>query len=108
MDAVIAIEEPIGEGTYLAELTINKKDKVSGGVSINRELVYAGSNPVLEVTGLMKTDKYFEEITEIETGRYVIQGVRVTKESFGSDDDEIIYAFRADNIEVKEVTESGR
>lgn len=52
--------------------------------------------------GQLATHKYFETIQEIETDRYILRGVEVTDETFGTNDFNILYEFEAQDWEVKE------
>lgn len=53
------------------------------------------------VTGEMKTHRYIESIDRIETHRYILLDVEVVQETFGSDDFDILYEFRAKDYFVK-------
>lgn len=47
--------------------------------------------------GQLTTHKYFEEITKIETDRFVLNNVEVTEETFGTNDFNILYEFQVNN-----------
>jgi hypothetical protein len=56
--------------------------------------------------GILSTHRYFEEISQIETRRYVLKGVEVFQEDFGSDDHQIAYSFTAKELIVKGIDEN--
>lgn len=47
--------------------------------------------------GQLATHKYFEEITKIETDRFILENVEVTDEIFGTNDFNILYEFEVHN-----------
>lgn len=47
--------------------------------------------------GQLATHKYFEEITKIETDRFILENVEVTDETFGTNDFNILYEFEVHN-----------
>ena len=49
--------------------------------------------------GQLATHKYFEEITKIETDRFILENVEVTDETFGTNDFNILYEFEVHNYE---------
>lgn len=89
----------------MALIRINKApENKFGKVSIDRERVQnqqTGENEII-TTGVLSIHDYIEDIHEIETERYIVSGVDVYKESFGTNDNSIYYHFFADGISVKE------
>ena len=51
--------------------------------------------PVITIEGVLSTKSYIEEIYAIENERYFLDDVVVTHESYGSEEDEIVYTFMA-------------
>ena len=47
--------------------------------------------------GQLATHKYFEEITKIETDRFILENIEVTDETFGTNDFNILYEFEVHN-----------
>lgn len=86
----------------MAQITINDKLAVNGKMTFNRTLIAdeEGNNSFL-ITGVLSTHLYFEEITKIETSRYILNGVEVYQESYGSDDYDIVYSFRSKDLIIK-------
>lgn len=78
-------------------LLINSETKIEGSMSVSMGL----KNNSLVIDGALKTDMYIEEIDCIESERYFIDGVTVISESFGTDNDDIIYNFTAKSMKVK-------
>lgn len=60
-----------------------------------------------ETVGHLAIHEYISDIDEIESARYLLQGVDVYREVFGSDDFNILYEFRLlDGLDVTIKTES--
>ena len=53
------------------------------------------------VRGQMVTHKYIEDIFKIETHRYLLSDIKVYRETFGSDDFNILYEFEAKDYTIK-------
>lgn len=47
--------------------------------------------------GQLATHRYFEEITKIESDRFILENVEVTDEVFGTNDFNILYEFEVHN-----------
>lgn len=82
----------------MAKIIINNENEVNGKLSISRRLV---SNDNIEVTGQLATHRYFEEIDYIESERYILTGVKIIEEEFGSNDFDILYTFKAKYLDIK-------
>lgn len=84
----------------MAKLKINGEDGlVEGKVTISRTLVEdENGQERIVVEGALVTETYFEEIHTIDAPRFSIVGVQVVLESFGTEDNEIIYTFKADRM----------
>ena len=89
----------------MAVIKINNDSNtnVYGRLSVDREAVYneEGQMTGTQVTGMLAAHEYFEEITEIESERFIVKGVNVYKESFGSNEYLILYYFIAEDFDVK-------
>lgn len=89
----------------MAQLKITTKDrkaiKVNGNVTFEAELIEVNEEERIQITGKMMTHKYIEEIEKIETHRYILTGIEVWRETFGSDDFNILYEFVANDYIVK-------
>ena len=79
-----------------------KKYEVKGRVTFEAKLI-EGENGKQEIiiSGKMTTHNYIEDIDKIETHRYLLTNVQVYKETFGSDDFDILYDFIAKDYNVK-------
>lgn len=53
------------------------------------------------IKGELRTKYYEKEINELESIRYYVGGIFVTKESFMSNDDTVIYEFEAQHFKPK-------
>ena len=57
---------------------------------------------VIETFGILATHDYIEHIDTIETERYLLSEVDVYQEDFGSNDYNIVYSFKANNLIIKD------
>lgn len=85
----------------MAVVKINAERFVKGKVSITRKKEYGETNAIV-IYGVLSTHEYIEQISVIETERYYLGGVDIFQEDFGSNDYNIIYHFRADNLIIKD------
>ena len=53
---------------------------------------------IMVCLGQLTTHKYFEEITKIESDRFVLENVEVTDETFGTNDFNILYDFQVNDF----------
>lgn len=87
----------------MAEIKVNTEKFVNGRLTIAREKrQVSNEESQILIKGLFTTHEYFEEIHTLESERYLLQGVEVIKESFGSNDYDIGYEFLIGNLIVKE------
>ena len=82
----------------MAKISVNGEFVVNGKLTVNR---FLDANKNIVVEGVFATHYYFEEITSLESLRYELTGIEVVSEIFGSDDFDIVYNFKADNLDVK-------
>lgn len=87
-------------------IVINDNIKTLGAVSYSISKVkekdeYGLDTDAIEITGILVTEYYNQEITKIETARYLIDDIDVEKEEFGSKEDRIAYHFKAKFARVK-------
>lgn len=82
----------------MAQITINDKLSVKGNVTFNRVVNEDKTGFIIE--GILLTHLYFDDIKILSTSRYRLTGVEVYQEAFGSDDYNIGYYFRCDDIEI--------
>ena len=64
---------------------------------ISASIKKEGENIITE--GMLKTHLYIEDITELECDRFLITGVDVQAEAFGSTDPFIVYYFTFNSME---------
>lgn len=90
----------------MAVIKINKeKTNRFGKVSFNRDLQLTDDpEPKLYflIRGLLVMHDYVDNISEIETERYLLKGVSVYSESFGSNEFNIAYSFEAQDLVIKD------
>ena len=75
---------------------INDIEVIEGVFSFEVTIDESNSPPIYSVTGVLATaDKYIEDLRTIQNERYRLEGVRVYKESFGSEENQVVYYFAA-------------
>lgn len=88
----------------MATIKINNTTEIKGRVSFEHSIYFdkeANEWKDGGISGTLITHKYVDDISSIETDRYIIDGCTVHTESFGSDDFNIVYQFIADSCTVK-------
>jgi hypothetical protein len=88
-------------GIDMADIIINDDRVVKGKLSFSQVLDESKDPPVLTISGSLSTHRYFEDLHQIETERYLLKDVKVFSESFGSDDFNVIYTFIANGLKIK-------
>ena len=81
----------------MAKLIVNNKFELNGKITVRRTL----ENENLIIVGSLDTHYYLEEITSLETDRFIIDKIEVFEEVFGSDDFDILYNFKARILKIK-------
>ena len=89
------IEVKIQGSDKMYKIRVNDAFETYGliSASIKKE----GENLVTE--GMLKTHLYIEDINELECDRFLITGVDVQAEAFGSTDPFVVYYFTFDSME---------
>jgi len=83
------------------KVIINEELIALGKLSISRTLDKTDEdNPEIKIRGLFSTHKYYEDIFTLETERYRLEGIEVTREDFGSTSFDIVYNFEATNLKI--------
>lgn len=88
----------------MALVRINEREEnLLGALSFDRELVHDenGNAVGFSIAGMLAIHDYKDEITHIESERYILRDVNVYKESFASNEFMILYYFTAGEMEVK-------
>jgi len=80
---------------------VNRKRNIEGKFSFGVGLDETNKPAKVIISGVFQSAEYIEEITELENDRYIINNIKVNHESFGSEDEEIVYSFTAGNFRVK-------
>lgn len=87
----------------MAQIKINTETFVNGKCSITRISDPTEINEFnTRTVGILSTHPYFEDIHTIETERYLLTGVEVQQEDFGSNDYNIKYSFTAEDLIIKD------
>lgn len=87
----------------MSKIKVNKKNIVEGKFSFNAELDDSSKPAKLTISGAFQSAEYIEEITELESDRYILNNVKISNEGFGSEEAEIIYSFTAGGFRVKPI-----
>lgn len=88
----------------MSSVIVNGFIPIDGKVTMSRrvEVSPVDNKKRIVYDGALLTEKYFEEIEEIETERLLIKSVIVHEEVFGTEDKSILYNFTAKEFELKE------
>lgn len=73
----------------MTNFLINNEILAKGEMTVQQQLV---DNKIL-VTGIMELDRYIDDIEQIDTEHFFIDGVVVTKEIFGTSEKKVVYEF---------------
>ena len=76
-------------------IKVNEAFETYGLISFN--IRQEGEGLVRE--GVLKTHLYIEEIDTLECDRFILEGINVTAESFGSTDPFIVYYFEFETFD---------
>lgn len=85
----------------MSDIKVNDKLMVDGKFSVAAKLDSSVNPPVVVIGGVFQSADYIEEITKLENERYIVSGIKVSQESFGSEEEDIYYEFTAAAIKVK-------
>ena len=89
----------------MAKIIINNRFSANGKVSVERMLNETKDGFI--IAGIFASHLYYEDIKSLESNRFKISGIQVYKESFGSDDYDILYHFMAEKFILKDAMEDG-
>lgn len=89
----------------MAKIIVNNEIKANGKVSVSRTINDEKDGFI--IGGVFSSHLYYENITSLETERFIIEGIEVYQENFGSDDYDILYNFVAKKFRLKDVMQNG-
>lgn len=75
-------------------ISVNGKT-IDGQFSFTAEVDRNVHPNVMSISGVLKTTKYLENVHTISNGTLILYDVDIISESFGSEDDHIVYGFTA-------------
>ena len=81
----------------MTSFIINNNDIALGEMSFSQRL----ENGKIVIRGAVELNKYFEEINIIETAKFLITGVQIISESFGTKDKKVVYEFIANKLDIR-------
>ena len=77
-------------------VVINNSLRIPASFSFETSYDPSSNPPLVVIEGVLSYDgDYLENITSIESERYLLKDVRVYKEAYGSDENTILYYFTA-------------
>lgn len=77
----------------------NEEQVVNGRMTFKvSKAIDENGDETIVCLGQLTTHKYFEEISRIETDRFILENVEVTDETFGTNDFDILYDFQVHNF----------
>jgi hypothetical protein len=95
-------EERLNNDQILINGEILTQGKFVTSIISNIEETNTGfKNQQITIKGELRTKYYIKELNELESIRYYVSGIFVTKESYMSNDDMIIYEFDAEYFKPK-------
>lgn len=81
----------------MADILVNNRIRTKGNL-----VVFAiDPSDDAKIEGQLITHGNYEIITSLESARYLVSGIEIKRIKFDSDDFNIIYEFKADEIDVK-------
>lgn len=81
----------------MSQFKVNNKIIVEGKMTVEQAAV----DSVLKVSGVFASETYIDDIKQLECERYIVTGVNVYAEVFGSEEPEIAYHFIASALKLK-------
>ena len=86
----------------MIKITDNEGNITEQECAFSFEADYDYDSNILTVKGVLSSEgDYIYDVSQIESDRYIIKGVRITGESYGSETKEIVYSFIASEYEIK-------
>lgn len=89
----------------MAKIIINDEVRANGKLSATRTLNEEKNGFI--ISGVLASHLYYENIKSLESNRFILTGVEVYQEAFGSDDYDILYYFTAKKLILKDHIENG-
>ncbi len=80
----------------MSRIRVNDSFEVEGSFSFEVSVDETVQPPRFSITGVFTTgDRYMEELKTLQNERYRLEGVKVHTETFGSEEDAVVYHFTA-------------
>ena len=79
----------------MSKIKINSRQTIEGTFSFNVSVDKSTKMPILVVKGILETADEFSDIAILENERYLLTGIVIESESYGSEDDLIAHDFLA-------------
>ena len=89
----------------MANIIINNRFSANGKLSVDRTLNEAKDGFI--ITGVFAPHLYYDDLKRLDSNRLKVSGAQVYRESFGSDDYNILYHFIADKFTLKDLMQDG-
>ena len=80
----------------MSTILVNDTYTVEGSFSFDVSTDNTRKPPVFSIVGVFTTaDKYIEELHTLQNNRYRLENIKVVSESYGSEEDNVVYNFSA-------------
>ena len=80
----------------MSKILLNDKQYIDGEFSFDVSYDVSVNPPLMQINGVLSSKNgYLPEIFSLENERYAITGINVYQESFGSEEDTMVYHFEA-------------
>lgn len=80
----------------MSKIILNGQKVIEGEFSFSVSYDESVNPPILQIVGTLSSKAgYLPEITSLENDRYVISGITVKTEHYGSEEDTMLYDFEA-------------
>lgn len=105
---IVDTDKSIKSGTIVFVTDGDSEKSVKGSLSLVGSVDRSVSPPKFTVTGLIETTARLpDHMVEVRAGRLIVFDVLIDSESFGSDDNRIVYQFSAKNYKVLDINREG-
>jgi len=85
----------------MSRIMVNGAFCIEGAFSFSSDYDPASNPPLMKIEGTLSSRAgYLPDIRRLENERYLLDGVYVYREGYGSEEDEIVYYFTAKSFAV--------
>lgn len=84
----------------MSRITVNGTKTLDGAFSFSQVLNETKKPAVITIEGTAELEEYVKDLQSLKNDRYEITGIHVIQESFGSEEDNIVYTFTAKKFKI--------